>query len=571
MLAAALEFNETNDGRTGPAHWERLVSNARAQGANALVFPAFTGCLSKDTEEYLEQMRRLSDVYGMILCPGSFYERSNGETFHSSVVFSSGELLLKQRQIYLSGREREEGFQRGTTVGTVDVGGFRLGLLLPSDVYHPQVSRELALLGVDVVFIPGGYARERSCTSAIRGVWSQVQQNLFFAVESGFNGMMGNTLYAAESMIHAPLLMTGGDDGILARSGGEKEMVLARLDKEKRKDAVDRFNVIGRLNPRFYLAEGLFRGTGGTRASGHLRISMVQRSIRPVRSIRGYRRMAEAFVAQASGEGSKLVAFPEYNFLDLYGLLPGFRILEKHLGAGKGGSGAGEGFPGAVFRLPANLFRRIMDRTFSRLAKKYGMYVYAGTHVLLERKKMFNAGSLYDPGGKCIGTQKKLHLTDFEAGCGFFEGDRLEVYQIEGIKLAIPICMDATYFETFSVAVKKGCTLVVVPIANNEEYSVTRSCRGVYTRTGETMVYGAKSALTGTIAGMRFTGKAGVFSPFVHDSGVLALAGEHEGDELVTADLDMELLLKEEKAVEYGMDKNASYEAGYEQRVYGGR
>lgn len=62
-----------------------------------------------------------------------------------------------------------------------------------------------------------------------------------------------------------------------------------------------------------------------------IRISCVQRQIYPVNSIEKYIDMLCGFIDQAVKDNSHLIIFPEYNFFDLFGLIPGFSFLNQIL------------------------------------------------------------------------------------------------------------------------------------------------------------------------------------------------------------------------------------------------
>src|SRR5665648_1017062 len=113
-----------------------------------------------------------------------------------------------------------------------------------------------------------------------------------------------------------------------------------------------------------------------------IRVSCVQRQIHPVNSIERYIDMLCGFIDQAVKDNSHLIIFPEYNFFDLFGLIPGFNFLNQ----------------------------------------------------ILNKKAI-----------------------------------KMEVYSLPFGKVVCPICMDATYFETFRIAREIGADMVILPIANLEE------------------------------------------------------------------------------------------------------
>jgi len=316
----------------------------------------------------------------------------------------------------------------------------------------------------------------------------------------------------------------------------------------------------------------------------NIRVSCVQRQIYPVNSIERYIDMLCGFVGQAVKDNSHLIIFPENNFFDLFGLIPGFNFLnqilnkkaiknkdkekdreeESHL---KGNNN----FLTTIFKGVAKPIEAGIKRIFSLLAKGYGIYIYTGSYILKEKEEIYSAGSLIDPDGNLIGTQKKMHLTDFEVELGIKRGNKMEAYSLPFGKVICPICMDATYFETFRIAREIGADMVILPIANLEEYSTWNALRGIWPRVQESYLYGLKSSLNGWIAGMQFTGKAGIFAPLSmteKKDGVLSLSPSYEGSHLVTANLNLKRLYEAREKAEYHGDKNLEFEKEYIEKTY---
>jgi predicted amidohydrolase len=321
----------------------------------------------------------------------------------------------------------------------------------------------------------------------------------------------------------------------------------------------------------------------------NIRVSCVQRQIQPVKNIEEYIDMLCGFIDQAVKEGSHLVIFPEYNFFDLFGLIPEFSFLnqilnkkaikvkvkdkdkekdkekESHL---KGSNH----FLATIFKGVAKPVEAGIKRIIALLAKEYGIYIYTGSYILKEKGAIYNAGSLFGSDGNLIGTQKKIHLTDFEVKLGIKRGNKMEVYSLPFGKVVCPICMDATYFETFRIAREIGADMVILPIANLEEYTVWKALRGIWPRVQESYLYGLKSSLNGWIAGIHFTGKAGVFAPLLMTEGkdgILSLSSSYEGNHLITANLNIKRLYEAREKAEYQEDKNVEFEEKYIEKTYG--
>ncbi|GAF96501.1 unnamed protein product, partial [marine sediment metagenome] len=135
----------------------------------------------------------------------------------------------------------------------------------------------------------------------------------------------------------------------------------------------------------------------------NIRVSCVQRQIRLVKSIEEYMDMLCGFIGQAAKNNSHLIIFPEYNFFDLFGLIPGFHCLnqilnkkaiktkdeekdreeESHL---KGNNH----FLTTIFKGVARPVEAGIRRIFSLLAREYGIYIYTGSYILKEKEEIYS-------------------------------------------------------------------------------------------------------------------------------------------------------------------------------------
>ena len=253
------------------------LEKAVKEQVDIIVFTGFTGCFFQqlscpdnrsvrsiinkvDSGEYVEQVKELSRKYKIAICPGSYWQKEKSNIYHESCLIINGEVQLTQRQIYLARWERESGFSRGTKIELKEIKDWKLALIISTDVFYPQVSRMVALKGTDIVLSPVGFIGEKNRSLQISGVWQEVQQNQFFAVESGFSGFLGEQSFWGESVIYAPLEMTGKENGFLTRSRGQQSLIIAQLDNEQRRKSILKFDVLSQLNREFYRQMKMFRG-----------------------------------------------------------------------------------------------------------------------------------------------------------------------------------------------------------------------------------------------------------------------------------------------------------------------
>ncbi len=249
---------------------------------------------------------------------------------------------------------------------------------------------------------------------------------------------------------------------------------------------------------------------------------------------------------EAVERGAQLIAFPEYGNLPLFGMLPGIEQLEEAYRDEdqKEGSQTGPGLD-EIFVLMSPAVESVVGTLYSHLAAAYRVHIMAGSYPLYIRGALVNRAFLFGPSGDLIGCQDKVHLMPQEAAWNVRRGSTLSVFRTSVGALALPVCMDATYYETFRILEAKGAEIILLPIANMEAYNYWPALRGIWPRVQESCLFGVKSALVGSLAGFTFTGRAGIFAPLeitpLRD-GVLAEVEPHDREALAVADLDLEAL-----------------------------
>jgi predicted amidohydrolase len=283
-----------------------------------------------------------------------------------------------------------------------------------------------------------------------------------------------------------------------------------------------------------------------------LRVAALQVKVKLSRDPLHYAAEVHRRVRQASSEGAQLVVFPEYNNLPLLGMLPGVEEMSKNVsdeGAGGERDGRREGSPATdvtvadVIHYIGPVVSPFLDALYSALAAAYRLHLMAGSFLLADGDRVVNRAFLYGPDGRLIGTQDKVHLMPIEMDWGLSAGAEFRLFETGIGRVAAPVCMDATFYETFRILELMEAEVVMIPIANPEPYNYWLALRGIWPRVQECPIYGVKSALVGNVLGFAFTGRAGVFAPAEltpDGSGVLAevASAEEEGIALAEVDLD---------------------------------
>ena len=253
-------------------------------------------------------------------------------------------------------------------------------------------------------------------------------------------------------------------------------------------------------------------------------------------------------VKEAAEAGAQLIVFPEYHNLPLFGLLPGIDKMEETM-AGQNKEDDAETADQIslvdIFHFMSPAVSPFIQTLFSALAKTYGLHIMAGSYTLASGNQVVNRAFLFGPQGQLIGCQDKVHLLPMEAQWQLKRGSSLHHYDTPLGRLAMPVCMDATYYETFRILEQHEVDIALLPIANLEQYNYWLALRGIWPRVQESVIYGVKSALVGSLAGFTFTGKAGIFAPLEltpAGDGILAEAACHDCEAMALADLDLSAL-----------------------------
>ncbi|MBI5680767.1 MAG: carbon-nitrogen hydrolase family protein [Methanobacterium sp.] len=111
----------------------------------------------------------------------------------------------------------------------------------------------------------------------------------------------------------------------------------------------------------------------------------------------------------------------------------------------------------------------------SNAAKKYGVYIIAGSIPELNNEKIYNSSFTFDKNGEIIGIYRKIHLFDidipnkitFKESDVLTAGNKITVIKTDFCKIGIGICYDIRFPEILRLMTLKGAELIVIPGAFN--------------------------------------------------------------------------------------------------------
>jgi len=295
-------------------------------------------------------------------------------------------------------------------------------------------------------------------------------------------------------------------------------------------------------------------------------LATIQIRSEPVNRIEIYLDKIYKLIKNAVENKAQLIVFPEDSLTPLFGLIPQIKdLFEKENGEKIDDKNFGnieevisESFGENVkiidiLKFISPYFKNIFLKVFPFLSKSFGVYIITGSAMLeTENGKVKNISCLCGPDGNILGNQEKCHLFLYEDEWGISPGDDINVFSTKIGTIAFPICMDATYFETFRIAYLKGADIIAIPIANPEKYNTWKALRGIWSRVQETPCYGISSSLVGKFMGLTLTGKSGIFAPLEltsNSDGVISQAKTFDREEVVIAKVSLPKLYEYKKEI----------------------
>lgn len=184
---------------------------------------------------------------------------------------------------------------------------------------------------------------------------------------------------------------------------------------------------------------------------------------------------------------------------------------------------------------------------FQEIAKTHKVNIILGSIVLkTETEKSTNTTLVINRNGEIIHRYDKMYMFDVKRDDMTFResdkiqaGNKIDIFELEGIKMGVGICVDLRYSEYFRELVRRGAEIIFLP--SNFRLRTGRIAWDVLTkaRAIENQVYFCACDQTGGIGVLERCGASRIIS---FDGKIISEIGFEEG--IVTADLDMDSLRK---------------------------
>jgi len=262
--------------------------------------------------------------------------------------------------------------------------------------------------------------------------------------------------------------------------------------------------------------------------SSKVRVACVQYRVRGIKGFDDFAEQTEYFVETAADYSSEFVVFPEFFSVQLLSTMPKMAALE------------------GIRRL-ADIRDQFIE-LMSGLARKYGLYIVAGSHPIPDTKdpaKLYNKSLFFAPDGEYI-AQPKLHITPSEKRYwGISGGSELYVFDTAKAKIGIQICYDIEFPEAARYLADQGCEIIFVPYCTDNRQGHLRVKYCAQARAIENQIYVVTAGIIGNLPSVPAMdihyGQAAIYTPsdfeFARD-GIQAIADSNV-ETLLISDLDI--------------------------------
>lgn len=216
------------------ANAERRVAELAGQGAGVVVLPELfaTGydldmdlaTASLDAEEHTQAVIGWAREHDLVIATALLTRSPDGELIDLAVVIGAEGVLASASKRFLWGGERRKFGRRVEPGALVKTPCGTIGVAICYEAGFPEVVRDLALRGADIIAIPAAFGRQRLYAWELL-TRSRALENGCFVAAAGLTGTNpGGVSFAGHSRIISP---TGDILAGLARSEGA---ALASID-----------------------------------------------------------------------------------------------------------------------------------------------------------------------------------------------------------------------------------------------------------------------------------------------------------------------------------------------------
>jgi len=259
MKVSLIQMNmKLGDTEYNYKHAEELIRTAAKEKPDAICFPETWNVGSfptknlkelsdKDGKEIRALFGSLAKELNINIIAGSIANVKNDKVYNTALVFDrQGNCIAEYDKTHLFTYANEDGFfEPGNKTVTFELDGVKCGVIICYDVRFAELVRTLALKGIKVLFIPAEWPDVRVNHWNVLNLARAIENQIFIACCNSV-GKAGKIQYGGNSALIDPW----GE--VLAKGGGEEEIITAELDLSIIDNIRNTINVFRDRRPELY-------------------------------------------------------------------------------------------------------------------------------------------------------------------------------------------------------------------------------------------------------------------------------------------------------------------------------
>ena len=236
LLRAAWE-SERPDVLVLPETWNTGFAPSRVNPA----------CGDENGERTTERMSALARELNVNIVAGSVTVRREGKLYNTALVFDrTGERIASYDKTHLFSPMREDRvYEKGNALCRFTLDNMTCGLIICYDLRFPELTRRLALPGLDLLFVVSQWPKARAMHLSVLSRARAIENQLFLALCNSC-GTAGKTQYGGGSAIIDPF------GNVLAGAGEEETVISAEADPSVLADIRSSIPVFADRRPELY-------------------------------------------------------------------------------------------------------------------------------------------------------------------------------------------------------------------------------------------------------------------------------------------------------------------------------
>lgn len=161
---------------------------------------------SDNGQREIEKLSELAKQYQINIVGGSIAVRVEDKIYNRAIVINKkGELIHQYDKLHLVPMLDEPNYlTQGNNISIFEIDNVKLGVIICYDLRFPEISRKLALEGIEVLFVVAEWPIER-ISQFEKLLYARAIENQVYVIASNSIGKCNNTLFGGKSMVINPL------------------------------------------------------------------------------------------------------------------------------------------------------------------------------------------------------------------------------------------------------------------------------------------------------------------------------------------------------------------------------